>query len=67
MDLPINPSVLKKTLEGTLDLLLSYTSALNRAYLDNDELAVTVNLKFHPHKSGILSEYKINFIENYLN
>lgn len=64
MELPISPTVISKAIDGTLDMLMSYVPALNRAYLDNDELVVAVSLKFRPHKSGVLAEYKINFIES---
>ena len=64
MNEKIGLKTLRKVSDAVHDLLASYTASLNKAYLDSDELAVNIGLKFRPHKDGVMVNYQINYVES---
>ena len=60
----IGEQTIEKTLAGISDMLYSYLPSMNRAFLEQDELAVSIAIKVRPHKSGTMVNYNLSFVES---
>jgi len=64
MDFLIGEETIDKTVDAIRDMLYSYLPSMNRAFVDADELAVTMGFGVRPHKDGVIVSYKVAFVES---
>jgi hypothetical protein len=64
MDLTIGDKTIDKVMRETTELLKSYLRPINSAYMDQDGLTIALQLRFVPHRDGVLAGYQINFVES---
>ena len=60
----IKETTIDKTLDGMRDMLYSYLNAMNRAYLEQDKLTVSMGFDVSPHKDGVVVNYRLSFVES---
>ena len=63
---PIGEKTIAAAKEMIGDMLSSYLTQINKAYLGQDQsLSVSLSLKFQPHsKGGVEMSYGISFVES---